>query len=104
MVEVKFMGYDDRKKMKLSRKVLLERPPRTERKEGEGDNRDNRGPRNDRRDDRRDGGDRREGGNHRPGNDRPQHSGRQNERPAGEDTFKPLNESENTEDQKPEGF
>ena len=101
MVEVKFMGYDDRKKMKLSRKVLLERPPRTERKEGEGENR---GPRNDRRDDRRDGGDRRQGGNHRPGNDRPQHSGRTEERPAGEDTFKPLNESENTEDQKPEGF
>ncbi|AZB21872.1 polyribonucleotide nucleotidyltransferase [Kaistella haifensis] len=100
MVEVKFMGYDDRKKMKLSRKVLLQRPPRTERKEGEGDNRDNRGPRND----RREGGDRRPGGNHRPGNDRPQHSGRQDERPAGEDTFKPLNESENTEDQKPEGF
>ncbi len=103
MVEVKFMGYDDRKKMKLSRKVLLERPPRPERKEGEGDNRENRenrGPRND----RREGGDRRPGGNHRPGNDRPQHSGRQNERPAGEDTFKPLNESENTEDQKPEGF
>lgn len=94
MVEVKFMGYDDRKKMKLSRKVLLERPPRTERKEGEGDNRDNRAPRNDKR----------PGGNHRPGNDRPQHSGRQDERPAGEDTFKPLNESENTEDQKPEGF
>ena len=93
-VEVKFMGYDDRKKMKLSRKVLLPRPPRPERKEGEGDNRENRGPRNDRR----------EGGNHRPGNDRPQHSGRQNERPDGEDTFKPLNESENTEDQKPEGF
>ncbi|SFI49174.1 polyribonucleotide nucleotidyltransferase [Halpernia frigidisoli] len=31
MVEVKFMGFDDRKKMKLSRKVLLERPPREER-------------------------------------------------------------------------
>ena len=99
-VEVKFMGYDDRKKMKLSRKVLLPRPPRPERKEGEGDNRENRGPRND----RREGGDRRQGGNHRPGNDRPQHSGRTEERPAGEDTFKPLNESENTEDQKPEGF
>lgn len=27
-VEVKFMGYDDRKKMKLSRKVLLPKPPR----------------------------------------------------------------------------
>ena len=31
-VEVKFMGYDDRKKMKLSRKVLLPRPPRPEQK------------------------------------------------------------------------
>jgi len=39
-VEVKFMGYDDRKKMKLSRKVLLPRPPRPEKKEGE-----QRGPR-----------------------------------------------------------
>lgn len=37
-VEVKFMGYDDRKKMKLSRKVLLPRPPKPEpkpRHEGE---------------------------------------------------------------------
>src|SRR5690606_25897454 len=100
---VKFMGYDDRKKMKLSRKVLLERPPRTERKEGEGDNRENRDSRPP-RNDRRDGGDRRQGGNHRPGNDRPEHSGRQTEKPAGEDTFKPLNESENTDDVKPEGF
>ena len=39
-VEVKFMGYADRKKMKLSRKVLLPRPPRPEKKEGE-----QRGPR-----------------------------------------------------------
>ncbi len=31
-VEVKFMGYDDRKKMKLSRKVLLPRPPRPDQK------------------------------------------------------------------------
>ncbi|MCU7613193.1 polyribonucleotide nucleotidyltransferase [Chryseobacterium sp. GMJ5] len=31
-VEVKFMGFDDRKKMKLSRKVLLPRPPRPESK------------------------------------------------------------------------
>lgn len=31
-VEVKFLGYDDRKKMKLSRKVLLPRPPRPEQK------------------------------------------------------------------------
>ena len=31
-VEVKFMGYDDRKKMRLSRKVLLPRPPRPEHK------------------------------------------------------------------------
>lgn len=29
-VEVKFMGYDDRKKMRLSRKVLLPRPPKPE--------------------------------------------------------------------------
>ena len=29
-VEVKFMGFDDRKKMRLSRKVLLPRPPRPE--------------------------------------------------------------------------
>ncbi len=98
-VEVKFMGYDDRKKMKLSRKVLLERPPRPERKEGEGDSRENRGPRND----RREGGDRKQGGN-RPNNGKPQHSGKQTEKPAGEDTFKPLNESENTDDVKPEGF
>ncbi|MDR2235728.1 MAG: polyribonucleotide nucleotidyltransferase [Chryseobacterium sp.] len=38
-VEVKFMGYDDRKKMKLSRKVLLPRPPKPEgkpRQEGQG--------------------------------------------------------------------
>ena len=32
-VEVKFMGYDDRKKMKLSRKVLLPKPPKPEKKE-----------------------------------------------------------------------
>jgi polyribonucleotide nucleotidyltransferase len=31
-VEVKFMGFDDRKKMKLSRKVLLPRPQRPEQK------------------------------------------------------------------------
>ncbi len=31
-VEVKFMGYDNRRKMKLSRKVLLPRPPRPEQK------------------------------------------------------------------------
>src|SRR5690606_11988805 len=100
-VEGKFLGFDDRKKMRLSRKVLLPRPPREEGKEGERrENRDSRGPRND----RRDGGDRRQGGNHRPGNDRPQHSGRTDERPAGEDTFKPLNEGENPIDEKPEGF
>ncbi len=40
-VEVKFLGYDDRRKMKLSRKVLLPRPerpeskPRSERPEGD---------------------------------------------------------------------
>ncbi|MBQ0151693.1 MAG: polyribonucleotide nucleotidyltransferase [Chryseobacterium sp.] len=32
LVEVKFMGYDDRKKMKLSRKVLLPKPPRPDAK------------------------------------------------------------------------
>lgn len=32
-VEVKFMGYDDRKKMKLSRKMLLPKPPKPEKKE-----------------------------------------------------------------------
>ena len=32
-VEVKFMGYDDRKKMRLSRKVLLPKPPQPEKKE-----------------------------------------------------------------------
>ena len=32
-VEVKFMGYDDRKKMKLSRKVLLPKSPKPEKKE-----------------------------------------------------------------------
>ena len=32
-VDVKFMGYDDRKKMKLSRKVLLPKPPKPEKKE-----------------------------------------------------------------------
>jgi polyribonucleotide nucleotidyltransferase len=32
-VEVKFMGYDDRKKMRLSRKVLLPKPPKLEKKE-----------------------------------------------------------------------
>lgn len=31
-VDVKFMGYDDRKKMRLSRKVLLPRPPKPEQK------------------------------------------------------------------------
>ncbi len=30
MVEVKFLGYDDRKKMRLSRKALLPRPPKPE--------------------------------------------------------------------------
>jgi len=34
-VEVKFMGFDDRKKMRLSRKVLLPRPPKPEGKPAE---------------------------------------------------------------------
>jgi len=33
VVEVKFMGYDNRKKMKLSRKVLLPKPPKQEKTE-----------------------------------------------------------------------
>ena len=104
MVEVKFMGYDDRKKMKLSRKVLLDRPAREERPQGDRPQYNNDRPREDRpqgdRGPRRD--DRREGNN--GGNNRPQHSGQSNERPAGEDTFKPLNEGENPVDSKPEGF
>ena len=110
MVEVKFMGFDDRKKMKLSRKVLLPRPAREERPQGDRPQGDrpqynNDRPREDRpqgdRPQRRD--DRREG-NFNGGNNRPQHSGQTNERPAGEDTFKPLNEGENPTDNKPEGF
>ena len=37
-VEVKFMGYDDRKKMRLSRKVLLPKPPKPEKKEDKTNN------------------------------------------------------------------
>ena len=55
MVEVKFMGYDDRKKMKLSRKVLLDRPAREERPQGD-----------------RPQGDRPQYNNDRPRGDRPQ--------------------------------
>lgn len=32
-VEVKFMGYDNRQKMKLSRKVLLPKPQKEEKKD-----------------------------------------------------------------------
>ncbi len=105
MVEVKFMGYDDRKKMKLSRKVLLDRPAREERPQGDrpqgdrpqyggqnSDNRDN-GPRGDRRE-----------GNFNPGNNRPQHGAASNARPGDGDQFKPLNEGENPTDDKPAGF
>ena len=53
MVEVKFMGYDDRKKMKLSRKVLLDRPAREERPQGDRPREDRpQGDRPQRRDDR----------------------------------------------------
>ncbi len=38
IVEVKFMGYDNRKKMKLSRKVLLPRPDRQENSAPSGEN------------------------------------------------------------------
>ncbi|SEH95215.1 polyribonucleotide nucleotidyltransferase [Epilithonimonas hominis] len=75
-VEVKFMGYDDRKKMKLSRKVLLPRPPRPEKKEGE-----QRGPRPE--------GQNRSDRSARPeGNRRPEGEG---EKPAGE--HNPSNEA-----------
>jgi polyribonucleotide nucleotidyltransferase len=68
MVEVKFMGYDDRKKMKLSRKVLLERPPREER------------PSNDRPREDRPQGDRPQGDRPQYGNDR----GPREDRPQGD--------------------
>ncbi|MGN7757778.1 polyribonucleotide nucleotidyltransferase [Chryseobacterium sp. 22532] len=67
-VEVKFMGYDDRKKMKLSRKVLLPRPARPESK-----------PRPEGQD--RPQGDRRPEGQGRP--DRPSRR-EENTRPEGE--------------------
>jgi polyribonucleotide nucleotidyltransferase len=67
-VEVKFMGYDDRKKMKLSRKVLLPRPARPESK-----------PRPEGQD--RPQGDRRPEGQGRP--DRPARQ-EENARPEGE--------------------
>jgi len=70
-VEVKFMGYDDRKKMKLSRKVLLPRPPRPEGKpRTEGQDR----PQGDRRPDRParpEGRSDRPQGQRRPEGDRP---------------------------------
>lgn len=68
-VEVKFMGYDDRKKMKLSRKVLLPRPARPE---GQDRPQGDRRPEGDRRPqgDRRPEGDRRPQGDRRPEGDR----------------------------------
>ncbi|MGE8555641.1 polyribonucleotide nucleotidyltransferase [Chryseobacterium jejuense] len=78
-VEVKFMGYDDRKKMKLSRKVLLprpERPERSERPEGQG----------------RPDGQRRPEGQRRPdGQRRPEGQKPQAEKPAEDQT--PSNEA-----------
>lgn len=41
IVEVKFMGYDNRKKMRLSRKVLLPKPERKPRPEESNDNQNN---------------------------------------------------------------
>lgn len=75
-VEVKFMGYDDRKKMKLSRKVLLPRPPRPEKKEGE------------QRDPRPEGQNRSDRPARPEGNRRPEGEG---EKPAGEQN--PSNEA-----------
>ncbi|MCT2560939.1 polyribonucleotide nucleotidyltransferase [Chryseobacterium herbae] len=78
-VEVKFMGYDDRKKMKLSRKVLLPRPERPEsRPRPEGQDR----PQGDRRPegDRRPQGDRRPEGDRRPTEQAP----KENENPSTE--------------------
>ncbi|MCT2406755.1 polyribonucleotide nucleotidyltransferase [Chryseobacterium antibioticum] len=78
-VEVKFMGYDDRKKMKLSRKVLLPRPERPESKpRPEGQDR----PQGDRRPegDRRPQGDRRPEGDRRPTEQAP----KENENPSTE--------------------
>lgn len=43
-VEVKFLGYDDRKKMRLSRKVLLPRPPRPEKPKNERPKKDSGNP------------------------------------------------------------
>jgi len=78
-VEVKFMGYDDRKKMKLSRKVLLPRPAKPESKpRPEGQDR----PQGDRRPegDRRPQGDRRPEGERRPTEQAP----KENENPSTE--------------------
>ena len=72
MVEVKFMGYDDRKKMKLSRKVLLDRPAREERPQGDRPQGD-RPQYND-----RPRGDRPQGDRPQRRDDRPQNNGGQN--------------------------
>ena len=72
MVEVKFMGYDDRKKMKLSRKVLLDRPAREERPQGDRPQGD-RPQYND-----RPRGDRQQGDRPQRRDDRPQNNGGQN--------------------------
>ncbi|WP_126653992.1 polyribonucleotide nucleotidyltransferase [Chryseobacterium aureum] len=77
-VEVKFMGYDDRKKMKLSRKVLLPRPPRPEgqgRPEGQ----------------RRSEGQGRPEGQRRPEGQKPQGEKPQSEKPVENQT--PSNEA-----------
>jgi polyribonucleotide nucleotidyltransferase len=90
MVEVKFMGYDDRKKMKLSRKVLLERPAREER------------PRDDRPREDRPQGDRPQRRDDRPqhGNDRPQHNNdRGNDRPENRQDRPENNGPRNEENQ-----
>jgi polyribonucleotide nucleotidyltransferase len=95
MVEVKFMGYDDRKKMKLSRKVLLERPPREERPQGDRPQYNNDRPREDRPQ-----GDRPQRRDDRPqhGNDRPQHNNdRGNDRQENRED-RPQNDGPQNED------
>ncbi len=84
-VEVKFMGYDDRKKMKLSRKVLLPRPPKAE---GQGrPERSDRSDRPNRPEGQRRDGDRRQDRERRPeGQRRPEGERRQERerRPEGD--------------------
>ena len=78
MVEVKFMGYDDRKKMKLSRKVLLDRPAREERPQGDRPQGDRPQYNNDRPRENRPQGDRPQRRDDRPENNGPRQEDNQN--------------------------